>query len=124
VSYSIVRPTAFFKSVSGQLELLSQGWPFVGFSGQGSDSCRCNPIAETDLAAFLVNTIDRDRDPACFNKVLNIGGPDQGMTMKQQGEMIFKVSPYIYTSIFLYFYIYVLLYFCTYTSISCFGMID
>ena len=29
--YSIVRPTAFFKSVSGQLELLQQGWPFVMF---------------------------------------------------------------------------------------------
>lgn len=26
--YSIVRPTAFFKSVSGQLELVQQGWPF------------------------------------------------------------------------------------------------
>lgn len=26
--YSIVRPTAFFKSVSGQFELIQQGWPF------------------------------------------------------------------------------------------------
>lgn len=31
IRYTIVRPTAFFKSVSGQLELLQQGWPFVMF---------------------------------------------------------------------------------------------
>jgi divinyl chlorophyllide a 8-vinyl-reductase len=44
IKYSIVRPTAFFKSVSGQLELLQQGWPFVMF-GDGT-MCKCNPIAE------------------------------------------------------------------------------
>lgn len=31
IKHSIVRPTAFFKSVSGQFELLQQGWPFVMF---------------------------------------------------------------------------------------------
>jgi len=35
LTYSIVRPTAFFKSVSGQLELLQKGWPFVMF-GDGT----------------------------------------------------------------------------------------
>eukprot|EP01031_Cornospumella_fuschlensis_P028781 gene28781-34745_t len=84
--YSIVRPTAFFKSVSGQFELLQQGWPFVMF-GNG-EICKCNPIAESDLAAYMLDCVDK---PERWNKVLNIGGPDEGMTMKQQGEMIFEI---------------------------------
>mmetsp|Transcript_10588 Transcript_10588/g.15923 ORF Transcript_10588/g.15923 Transcript_10588/m.15923 type:complete len:237 (+) Transcript_10588:51-761(+) len=84
--YSIVRPTAFFKSVSGQFELLQQGWPFVMF-GDG-EICQCNPIAESDLATFIVNTIE---EPDKFNQILNVGGPDDGMTMKKQGEMIFDI---------------------------------
>lgn len=86
ITYSIVRPTAFFKSVSGQLELLQDGWPFVMF-GDGA-ICQCNPIAEQDLAAYMLNCID---DTTKHNQVLNIGGPDDGMTMKQQGDMIFDI---------------------------------
>jgi divinyl chlorophyllide a 8-vinyl-reductase len=86
IKYSIVRPTAFFKSVSGQVELLQQGWPFVMF-GDG-EICKCNPIAETDLAAFMLNCVD---DETKWNKIMDLGGPDEGMTMKQQGEMIFDI---------------------------------
>lgn len=86
IKYSIVRPTAFFKSVSGQLELLQQGWPFVMF-GDGK-ICQCNPIAESDLATYMINCID---DSSKWNKILNLGGPDDGMTMKKQGEMIFDI---------------------------------
>ena len=50
--------------------------------------CQCNPIAESDLAAFMVNCID---DESKWNKVIDLGGPDSGMTMKQQGEMIFNI---------------------------------
>lgn len=53
--YSIVRPTAFFKSVSGQFELVQQGWPFVMF-GDG-EICKCNPIAESDLAEYMLNCV-------------------------------------------------------------------
>ena len=134
-----MRPTAFFKSVSGQFgelkgyelencitfiyslmfsELLQQGWPFVMF-GDG-EICkyvqhlqysrilvfrihlmshitqivydafltRCNPISETDLAAYMLNCVE---DETKWNKILNLGGPDDGMTMKEQGEMIFSV---------------------------------
>jgi len=84
--YSIVRPTAFFKSVSGQFELLQQGWPFVMF-GDG-EICRCNPIAETDLAGFMLDCLEQ---PAKWNRVLNVGGPDDGLSMRQQGEMIFQI---------------------------------
>lgn len=86
IKYSIVRPTAFFKSVSGQLELLQQGWPFIMF-GDGK-LCKCNPISETDLAAYMLNClIERDK----WNKILDLGGPDEGMTMAEQGQMIFDV---------------------------------
>lgn len=82
MTYSIVRPTAFFKSVSGQLEVVQQGAPFVMF-GDG-EVTRCNPIAEADLATYLIDSIsDKSRE----NKILNLGGPDEPLTMKKQGEV-------------------------------------
>ena len=50
--------------------------------------CQCNPIAETDLAEYMINCVE---DESKWNKVLDLGGPDDGMTMKQQGEMIFSM---------------------------------
>ena len=47
--------------------------------------CRCNPIAETDLATYLVDSV---RDPARNNQILDLGGPDAGYTMAQQGELL------------------------------------
>jgi hypothetical protein len=82
MSYSIVRPTAFFKSVSGQLEVIQQGAPFVMF-GDG-EVTRCNPIAEADLATYLIDSI---KDKARKNKIINLGGPDEPLTMKKQGEV-------------------------------------
>jgi len=86
IKYSIVRPTAFFKSVSGQLEIIQQGAPFVMF-GDG-EICKCNPIAESDLATYMINCIE-EQDK--WNKILDIGGPDEGMSMKQQGDMLFDI---------------------------------
>jgi divinyl chlorophyllide a 8-vinyl-reductase len=86
IRYSIVRPTAFFKSVSGQLELLQQGWPFVMF-GDGK-ICQCNPIAENDLASYMLNCVDEEDK---WNQILDLGGPDRGMTMAEQGDMIFDI---------------------------------
>jgi divinyl chlorophyllide a 8-vinyl-reductase len=86
IRHSIVRPTAFFKSVSGQFELVQQGWPFVMF-GDGN-LCRCNPISETDLASFIVNCIVEKNK---WNAVLNVGGPDDGLTPTQQAELLFDV---------------------------------
>lgn len=40
MTWSIVRPTAFFKSVSGQLEVIQSGAPFVMF-GDGEVSAKC-----------------------------------------------------------------------------------
>ena len=91
--YSIVRPTAFFKSVSGQLEVVQGGGPFVYFTLPGRDdptacSATCNPIAERDLAAALVDTI---ADKGKENALWNVGGPDEGMSMQQQGRLVADV---------------------------------
>ena len=85
MTWSIVRPTAFFKSVSGQLEVIQSGAPFVMF-GDG-EVTRCNPIAEADLATYLIDSIaDKSRE----NKIINLGGPDEPLTMKKQGEMLYQ----------------------------------
>ena len=85
LTYSIVRPTAFFKSVSGQLEVIQSGAPFVMF-GDG-EVTRCNPIAEADLATYLVDSIT---DESRKNKIIDLGGPDEPLTMKKQGEMLYQ----------------------------------
>lgn len=82
MSWSIVRPTAFFKSVSGQLEVVQQGAPFVMF-GDG-EVTRCNPIAEADLATYLIDCV---ADKSRKNKIIDLGGPDEPLTMKKQGEV-------------------------------------
>lgn len=85
VTYSIVRPTAFFKSVSGQVEVVDSGGPFVYFDLGAGKSMTCNPIAEADLAVAMIDTI---ADPGKKNTIWNIGGPDAGLTMQKQGEMV------------------------------------
>jgi len=87
MTWSIVRPTAFFKSVSGQLEVVQSGAPFVGF-GDGKIT-RCNPIAESDLATYLMDCVT---DKTRHGQIINLGGPDEPLTMKEQGEMLFKAT--------------------------------
>ncbi|XP_057433161.1 divinyl chlorophyllide a 8-vinyl-reductase, chloroplastic [Lotus japonicus] len=85
-SYSIVRPTAFFKSLGGQVELVKDGKPYVMF-GDGR-LCACKPISEPDLASFIVDCVlSEDK----INKVLPIGGPGKALTPLEQGEMLFKL---------------------------------
>jgi divinyl chlorophyllide a 8-vinyl-reductase len=101
MTYTIVRPTAFFKSVSGQLEVVQSGAPFVMF-GDG-EVTRCNPIAESDLATYMLDSIS---DPNRRNKVINLGGPDDPITMKEQGRMLFaatgKEPKYAYAPLWLF----------------------
>lgn len=85
LTYSIVRPTAFFKSVSGQLESIMDGNSYVLF-GDGSVTS-CNPIAEEELAEFMMNSAVEE---GMKNRVLNVGGPDEPLTNKMLGEMMFK----------------------------------
>ncbi|KAL2635448.1 hypothetical protein R1flu_006927 [Riccia fluitans] len=85
-TYSIVRPTAFFKSLGGQVESVKGGGPYVMF-GDGALSA-CKPISEADLASFIADCIvDKDK----INKVLPIGGPGKALTPLEQGTMLFEI---------------------------------
>ncbi len=84
--YSIVRPTAFFKSLSGQVERVRRGKPFLVF-GDGTLTA-CKPIADEDLADYLAGCLD---DPASFDRVLPIGGPGPAITPREQGEALFAL---------------------------------
>jgi divinyl chlorophyllide a 8-vinyl-reductase len=86
MTYSIVRPTAFFKSLSGQIARVSQGKPFMIF-GDGTLTA-CKPISDQDLAAYLASCLD---DPQRWNRVLPIGGPGDAITPRQQGEYLFAL---------------------------------
>jgi divinyl chlorophyllide a 8-vinyl-reductase len=84
LTYSIVRPTAYFKSLSGQVERVRKGKPFLVF-GDG-ELTACKPISDADLASYLADCVDRED---LHNRILPIGGPGEAMTPKQQGEMLF-----------------------------------
>jgi divinyl chlorophyllide a 8-vinyl-reductase len=84
--YSIVRPTAFFKSLSGQVERVKQGKPFLVF-GDGLLTA-CKPISDGDLADYLADCLG---DASRHNRVLPIGGPGDAITPRQQGERLFAL---------------------------------
>lgn len=86
LTYSIVRPTAFFKSLSGQIERVRRGKPFLVF-GDGTLTA-CKPISDRDLAEYLGGCLD---DEARRNRVLPIGGPGPAVTPRQQGERLFAL---------------------------------
>jgi divinyl chlorophyllide a 8-vinyl-reductase len=86
INYSIVRPTAFFKSLSGQIERVKQGKPFLVF-GDGTLTA-CKPISDDDLGAYIADCLDREDRR---NRVLPIGGPGEAITPRQQGEHLFAL---------------------------------
>ena len=86
VRYSIVRPTAYFKSLSGQLGRLRRGKPFLVF-GDGRQTA-CKPISDDDVGRFLVGCLD---DPARWDRVLPIGGPGEAVTPREMGERLFAL---------------------------------
>jgi divinyl chlorophyllide a 8-vinyl-reductase len=86
LSHSIVRPTAFFKSLSGQVDRVKRGKPFLVF-GDGTLTA-CKPISDDDLADYLAACLD---EPARRNRVLPIGGPGDAITPRQQGEHLFAL---------------------------------
>ncbi|HEY6964998.1 MAG TPA: NAD(P)H-binding protein [Erythrobacter sp.] len=87
IGYTIIRPTAFFKSLSGQVKRVKAGKPFLIF-GDGNLT-RCKPISDDDLAAFIVGCID---NPEARGKVLPVGGPGPAISLKEQGEILFRVA--------------------------------
>lgn len=85
--WSIVRPTAFFKSLSGQVERVRAGKPFLLF-GNGQLTA-CKPISDADLARYLVLCLT---DPAFENRILPIGGPGPAITPLDQAQMLFNLT--------------------------------
>lgn len=84
--YAIVRPTAFFKSLSGQVARVKAGKPFLLF-GDGTLTA-CKPISDDDLGEYLAGCVD---NPERQNRVLPIGGPGEAITPRQQGERLFEL---------------------------------
>ena len=86
LTWSIIRPTAFFKSLSGQLARLKAGKPYLLF-GNGTLTA-CKPISDGDLGDYLADCLT---DEALRNRVLPIGGPGPAITPKDQGEELFRL---------------------------------
>ncbi len=86
LTWSIVRPTAFFKSLSGQVERVKAGKPFLIF-GDGALTA-CKPISDGDLGRYIAECID---DESRWNRILPIGGPGAAMTPCEQGEALFRL---------------------------------
>jgi divinyl chlorophyllide a 8-vinyl-reductase len=86
LDYSIVRATAFFKSLSGQIERVKRGKPFLMFGDGKLTSCK--PISDDDLGRFLADCVSH---PARSNRVLPIGGPGPAITPREQGEKLFEL---------------------------------
>lgn len=86
LDWSIVRPTAYFKSLSGQLGRLKNGKPFLLF-GDGRLTA-CKPISDRDLAAFIADCL---ADPEKRNRILPVGGPGPAIAPREQGERLFAL---------------------------------
>ena len=86
MAYSIVRSTAFFKPLSGQVKRVRRGKPFLVF-GDGTLTA-CKPISDDDLAGYLADCLD---NTTRYNRVLPIGGPGGAITPRQQGERLFAL---------------------------------
>lgn len=87
LTWTIVRPTAFFKSLSGQVARVAAGKPFLLF-GNG-ELTRCKPISDGDLARYIAGCLS---DPERHNRVLPIGGPGPAISPLEQGQMLFELT--------------------------------
>lgn len=86
LTWSIVRPTAYFKSLSGQAERVRRGKPYLLF-GDG-ELTACKPISDDDLGCYVAGCLD---DPTRHNRILPIGGPGPAITPREQGERLFDL---------------------------------
>ena len=86
LNYSIVRATAFFKSLSGQVERVKRGKPFLIF-GDGTLTA-CKPISDDDLGDYLAGCLN---DASRYRRILPIGGPGEAINPRQQGEALFAL---------------------------------
>jgi divinyl chlorophyllide a 8-vinyl-reductase len=83
LNWSIIRPTAFFKSLSGQVERVRAGKPFMVF-GDGTLTA-CKPIGVNDLSVFVADTVE---DTTRWNRALAVGGPGPALTPLDHGALL------------------------------------
>ena len=83
LDWSIVRPTAYFKSLSGQVARVRAGRPYLVF-GDGRITA-CKPISDRDLGRYLALCLT---DPGKRNRILPIGGPGPAITNLDQARML------------------------------------
>ena len=87
LTYSIVRPTAFFKSLAGQVARVKSGKPYLTF-GNGTLTA-CKPLSDRDLGAFIAGCLsETDRQ----NRILPIGGPGPALNPRQMGDYLFQAT--------------------------------
>ena len=87
LEYEIIRPTAFFKSLSGQIDRVKKGKSFLLF-GNG-ELTTCKPISARDLSEFISRFVLRKK---AENKIHLVGGPGPPISPKDQAELLFKLS--------------------------------
>ena len=87
ITYTIIRPTAFFKSLAGQVDRVKSGKRFITFDNGENTSCK--PISELDLAEYICSSLT---NPEQENKVLPIGGPSPAITPLDQGSLLFNLT--------------------------------
>ncbi|MBY5934162.1 NAD(P)H-binding protein [Tateyamaria omphalii] len=86
LAYSIVRPTAYFKSLAGQIARVQQGKPYLLF-GDG-ELTSCTPISDRDLGTYMADCLTK---PERWNRILPIGGPGPALTPRAMGQHLFDL---------------------------------
>ena len=86
LEYEIIRPTAFFKSLSGQIDRVKKGKSFLIFGNGELTSCK--PISARDLSKFIIPLVTRSHSE---NKIHIIGGPGPPISPKRQAELLFEL---------------------------------
>lgn len=87
MTYSIVRPTAFFKSLAGQVARVQAGKPYLLFGDGRLTSCK--PISDRDLGRYIATCIS---DPTLHNRILPIGGPGPAFSPREMGDYLFEAT--------------------------------
>lgn len=87
LTYSIVRPTAFFKSLAGQVARVKAGKPYLLFGDGRLTSCK--PISDRDLGRYITACIS---DPTLHNQILPIGGPGPALSPHGMGDYLFEAT--------------------------------
>ncbi len=86
LTWSIVRPTAYFKSLSGQVKRVQEGRSFLVFGDGGLTACK--PISDRDLGRYLALCLT---DAKTSNQVLPVGGPGPAITPHDQAAMLEQI---------------------------------